>query len=154
MSDSTRWLAIGVAAVIVVAVVSAILASTRDPVELPAGSPEAVVQAYLRAVADGDTDQASALLSEELESRCDEESVGMPLRRFPGDGPSFRAELLDVEQEGDTARVEVRITEFTGEPPLGNPGYDHFETYELVRENGDWRIDAFSWPYEHCPVHP
>lgn len=151
MERSGRWIVWGVGAVTVLAVVAAFVASLQDTAEFGLDSPEGVVQAYLRSVADEDQDAALELLDDELRQRCDEPE----LRGFLYETDlSFRAELADVEREGDEATVEVRVSEFSGEPPFDGSGYDHDERFVLRRTDGDWRITAFTWPYAPCSGMP
>lgn len=152
MERSARWVVVGVGAAVVLSIIAAVVASTRGTAELDASSPEGVVQAYLRAIADEDTDAAFGYLDEELASRCDKQELRNV--RPVGDDGSFRAELIEADTGDREATVEVRITEFTGEPPFGGPGYDHDERYELARADGSWRITSFSWPYYPCPQMP
>lgn len=150
MASSTRWLLATITVVAVVAVLAIALAGTRQPADLPPGSPEAGVQAYLRAVADGDRAAIRDSLTEERREDCEREN-GERLP-FAGEEPAFEADLLETrEVEDDTAEVRVRITEFSGEPPFGGGGYDHTEVFVLERSDGRWGIAEAPWPYDLCP---
>ncbi|MDP8970711.1 MAG: hypothetical protein M3N52_09520 [Actinomycetota bacterium] len=149
IASSTRWLVGTVAVVLVVAVVGLVAASVREPSDLPAGSPETVVQRYLRAVAEGDPDSAYDTYAPELRERCERhrpERLALPDERM-----AFEADLLDTRRGDDTVQVRVRITEFSGEPPFGGGGYDHTEVFVVERVDGSWGIARASWPYGLCP---
>lgn len=150
MASSTRWLLATVATVAVVAVLAIALAGARQPADLPPGSPEAAVQAYLRAVADRDRAAIRDSLTEELSEDCEREN-GERLP-FAGEEPAFEADLLETrEVDDDTVEVRVRITELSGEPPFGGGGYDHTQVFVLERPDGRWGIAEAGWPYDLCP---
>lgn len=149
--SSTRWLIGTVVIVVLVAVAAVVVTSLREPTALPAGSPEAAVQRYLQAVADGDRDAALGAYTPRLGERCEGEPMHRP--PFPDERVSFDADLLDTrEVDGDTVEVRVRITEYSGEPPFSGGGYDHTEVFRLRRVDGAWGIDEVHWPYHLCPV--
>lgn len=150
MASSTRWLIATVTVVALLAVLAIAVAGMRQPVSLPPGSPEAVVQAYLRAVAEGDRAQIRESFTDELRDDCEREN-GERLP-FAGEEPAFEADLIETrEVDDDTVAVRVRITEFSGEPPFGGGGYDHTEVFVLERSDGAWGIAEVGWPYYVCP---
>ncbi len=138
--------------VLAVALVAIVVASTREPPELPAGSPEAVVQQYLRAVADGDPRAIRDSYTPQLRERCErEEARRRPL--FSDERLTFEADLLGTRVVDDqTVEVQVRITELYGEPPFGGGGYDHREVFVVERFDGAWGIADMYWPYDVCPA--
>ncbi len=149
IASSTRWLTGTVALVVAVAVIGVVVASVREPPDLPAGSPEGVVQRYLRAVADADPNSAYDTYTPELRERCERhQPERLPL---PDERMAFEAELLDTRRVDDTVQVSVRITEFSGEPPFGGGGYDHTEVFVVERGDGSWGIAGAVWPYGLCP---
>ncbi len=141
-----------IALVLAVALVAIVVASVREPPTLPPGSPEAVVQRYLRAVADGNATSLRDTYTPELRERCEREEA----RRRPQlseDRLTFEADHLGTRQVDDkTVEVRVRITEFYGEPPFGGGGYDHREVFLVERMNGTWGISDMFWPYDVCPA--
>lgn len=149
MASSTRWLVVTVTVVAVVAVLAIAIVGTRQPADLPPGSPEAVVQAYLRGVVDGERAAIRDSLTEELREDCEREGgERLPLA---GEESAFEADLLETrEVDDDTVEVRVRITEFAGEPPFGGGGYDHTEAFVLERTDGRWGIAEAPWPYDLC----
>lgn len=150
--SSTRWLIVTVVGVVLVAVIAVIVTSVREPPTLPEGSPEATVQRYLQAVADGDRDAALETYSPDVRRRCEEQDAAHR-PPFPAERMSFDADLSEVrEVDDDLVEVEVRITEFSGEPPFGGGGYDHTEAFRLERVDGTWAITEAFWPYYLCPA--
>ncbi|MFN2556819.1 MAG: hypothetical protein ABR592_08085 [Nitriliruptorales bacterium] len=152
VAPSTRWLSGTVALVLVVSIVAIVVATVREPPALPPGSPEAVVQRYLRAVAEGDSASLRDTYTPQLRERCEREE---PRRRppFSEERLTFEADLLGTRQiDDETVEVRVRITEFYGEPPLGGGGYDHREVFVVERVDATWGIAEMFWPYDVCPA--
>ena len=138
-------LAIAVGLIGVLVAVAAVVASSRGPAELDPATPEGVVQAYLRAVAESDFAAASELLA--ADSTCDTAAFDR------ADVPeSLQAELVDVSIVDDRAVVEVLITEGSGLELFEPGGYSHDELFALVNEDGAWRIDRSPWPMYHCEL--
>lgn len=148
--SSSRWLIATVVGVVLVAVVAVVVTSTREPPSLPESSPEAAVQRYLQAVADGDREAVEASYTPELRERCEAQEPGHR-PPFPDDDRSFDADLVDThEVDDDTVDVRIRLTEYAGEPPFGGGGYDHTETFRVEQVDGTWGVAHASWPYYLC----
>lgn len=148
--SSTRWLIGTVVGVVLIAVAAVMVTSLREPPALPGGSPEAAVQRYLQAVADGDREAVRDSYTPGLRERCDDQGPGHR-PPFPHERMSFEADLLEThEVDDDTVDVGVRLTEYSGEPPFGGGGYDHTESFRVERVDGTWGIAEASWPYYVC----
>jgi hypothetical protein len=149
-SLSTRWLA-GVAAVVVVAVALSVVAIVAggDEQEFAAGTPEATVQSYLRAVIDRDVSAAAGHLAADLVGRCDEQRLRDAYRR-PSDR-DVRVTLIGTTEVGEVTEVRTRITEVRGNPPFGGDDFSHDEFFALQQEDGEWRIVDPPWPLYFCP---
>ena len=133
------WTAVLIAALVVIAFVVLAL----DDRELDPTTPEGAVQGYLAAVVAGDDSIADSYLSEGLKTRCG------PTKTYLMDRP-VRVEWIETVHEGDTAYVEVRVTE--GSPGLfGNGEYNHRLTYTLERAPEGWLITDQDWPWHECP---
>lgn len=131
--------------IVVVALIVATLALGGGSVTTyPADTPEGVVQRYLDAVLDGDSDVAAGYLTAEQQDRCQEEEFF----RF-GRDISARVALTDAEIDGDRATVRVRVSEGSS-GLLDSYEYTHDETYRLTRVDGAWLIDQVSWPWIGC----
>ena len=163
-TTSSRWLA-GAAVVVALLVVSslviAVLNRDREPDLLPAGSPGRAVQDYLLTVQDEGMRAANALLSEETRERCDWDNLSgrssyAPLGYFPSDLFSIR--LLREEEDDNEATVTVEVTEVDtpGDIPLFGGSVSEYETtYDLVREEGAWRLHYPGWcPEKATPTPP
>lgn len=133
-------------AMVVIALIAvlAVVLSGRDVETLDSGSPEGVVQEYLRAVLDGDDETAHGLLGAELAHRCSLDGFG----RFGFVEDNVRVVLREVSLEGDTARVEVSITESGG--GLGDAGWTDEATFRLERSADTWVITRAPWPHFEC----
>lgn len=148
--SSTRWLIATVAAVVLVAVVAVVVTSMREPPALPESSPEAAVQRYLQAIADGDREAVEDSYTPQLRERCEAREPGHR-PPFPDHRTSFDADLVDTHEiDDDTVDVRVRLTEYSGEPPFGGGGYDHTETFRVQRVDRTWGIAEAPWPYYLC----
>jgi hypothetical protein len=151
MNASTRWLAI-VAAGIAVAVIAglAITLIAGEAELFPEGSPERVVQDYVRAVDDRDAMTATSYLSPELAARCTDHARDPMIHR--GDG-ALRATLDRVTVRGDRAEVHVGITETFGSGPFGSSDSRHVVVFVLGRADDRWLITETPWPL-YCPSIP
>lgn len=119
----------------------------RQPADVPADSPEGVVQRYLRAVADDNRREISATYAPALRQRCDSDDSGFT-PQFPNEGMSFEADLVAVrEAVQGTVEVQVRITELSGSPPFGGIDYDHTEVFVVERSGEGWGLAETAWPH-------
>lgn len=135
-------LAVAVGVLVLMAVVAAVLSATREGPQLPEGSPEAAVQAYLQAVAEGDEDAAAAFL--DPEGRCTEEDL-----RDSGSRSAGRIVLRDVEVDGDEADVEVELV-YGGDGPFGGDEWRDPVRFDLRRDGDRWVITGEPWPMYGC----
>lgn len=135
-------LAISVAALVLLAVVAGVLAATRPGPELPAGSPEAVVQDYLQRVRAHDPEGAATLLAPE--SPCGEDNLRQD------QGPTdYRAVLRSTKTDTDGATVRVDLVH-GGDGPFGGDGWTEEQTFDLVRDGERWLITGVPWPLYSC----
>jgi hypothetical protein len=141
MSETNRpaWLLpAGVGLLVLVLVVVALV---RDPVELDPETPEGTVQEYLQAISDGDYETAFELLHPDEFEGCVPSDIGRDLGNEP-----FTASLeSDVEPMEELTIVNVRIR-FGTDGPFGS-GWETFESFELVSEDGFWWITGEPWPH-------
>lgn len=148
--SSTRWLIGTVVGVVLVAVVAVVVTGVREPPALPESSPEAAVQRYLQAVADGDREAIEDSYTPEMRAGCEDQGPGHR-PPFPDQRMSFDADLVETHEiDDDTVDVRVRVTEYSGEPPFGGGGYDHTESFRVERVDGAWGIAEASWPHYVC----
>lgn len=117
---------------------------TRD-VALDPETPEGVVQSYLSAMIDGRRGKARTYLSDRLRSECVMESS-----YYLRDG-SYRIEWLGTSIEGQTAYVDVRVTE----ERMLEPDSAHYPLFVLAyqeegEDGGSWRITRQDWPRRRC----
>ncbi|MGE3961018.1 MAG: hypothetical protein AB7F65_04985 [Dehalococcoidia bacterium] len=149
MARSTSWLIGVVAVVAALAVVAVVVATMSGETELEDGTPEAAVQAYLRAVADRDSEAAYAWFSSELRERCSVANVRDALQYGP---PDFRAALGDVITRDGTTDVFVDVTQRYEGDLLGSES-SFSQVFSLTQEDGAWRFVDDPWPV-WCPVEP
>ena len=135
---------IGGVAVIAIIAIAAVALSRSEPETLDPGTPEGVVQAYVRAILDGDDDTAIGLFSDELRERCTEGDFGQ--HGYVPD--AARVVLRTVNDFGGSARVTIAITEGGG--GFGDSGYTFEEEFRLDRSGDTWVITRAPWPYYDC----
>jgi hypothetical protein len=138
-----RVLAALVGAVVLVAVVAGVVVANRTPPQFDPHTPQGVVQAYLKAVLDGDHSRAADLLSPS--SGCGESDLA--LAAVP---ESARIVLDDAVVDGDRAVVTVKVTEGSGDELFGSSAYTHSERITLQRDAGVWQIAESPWLLSGC----
>lgn len=140
-------LAIAVGVLVLLAVVAGLVSATRDTADLPAGSPEAVVQDYLRLVQDRDhvaalelLDPATTCTFEDLSSSSGE--------------PAVRVVLVESRVDGDRATVRLDVVRGTGGPLQSE--WSTEETFRLLRadDGSGWSITGVPWPMYTCGDRP
>ncbi len=149
MSGPTRWLVIvGIIVVLAVAGSIAVSLTADHGPDYAEGTPERTVQDYLHAVADRDATRALAFFSAALSDRCGSVSRESITRR--GDN-GFRATLDRTTQRDSRTIIDVSITEVYGSGPFGRNESTQSVVFELVQENGVWRLSEAPWPF-YCPT--
>jgi hypothetical protein len=137
-------IAIGIAAIVVIAVAAVAAAGSQGPSELEAGTPEAVVQEYLTALEDGDTEAAYALFSESVREDLTLDDFERSINEFESFDTGIQRTVYFDETEitGDSADVYLTVEEtFPGEGGFGIPPYTYPVEIPMVSESGEWRID-------------
>ena len=141
MKNRTPLIILGITVLLVLTALALVLirgaTATPDP-----RSPEGVVQSYITAVLAGDQKQAAALLTPKASMDCPVGNVNNP--------ESMRIALVSRSTSGNTATVEVSITDTPASSPLdlGNSGYA--DTFNLVRQEGRWVINTVPWSLLAC----
>jgi hypothetical protein len=146
MSDTDRRSRITLIALIggvVLVVVIALIAvfAGGDPAPLDSGTPEGVVQRYSQAVVDGDTQAALTYVVPEVADAC--------VRRSVSDEDT-RITVLETTERADTAHVRVLIVTVYGTGPLGADEYEAESSFDLVKVDGDWLVEAAPWRLAVC----
>lgn len=141
ISRPNRVLVAVVLAIALVAVAAAVLTARRAP-SYGAGTPQGVVQRYVRAVVDGDHQAAAALLAPQGPCTiADLDRSSVP--------EGARVTLLGTEVTGATAQVRVEVVAGSGDL-FGGDGFSDQHTLRLARSGGDWRIVGEPWPLYGC----
>ncbi len=142
MSNRSKWLLPGGIGLLVVGLV--IVALVREPVQLDPATPEGTIQEYLQAISDEEYDRAFELLRPATFEGC----VPSDVARYAPTDP-FTANLDDQASEPgageDHAIVNVRIR-FGADGMFGS-GWESWESFELVSEDGFWWITGDPWPH-------
>ncbi|PQZ92987.1 hypothetical protein CQ018_11055 [Arthrobacter sp. MYb227] len=141
MKNRTPLIILGITVLLVLTALVLVLVrgavATPDP-----RSPEGVVQSYLTAALAGDQKQATALLTPQTSKDCPVGNVINP--------ESMRVVLVSSITAGNTATVEVSITNTSASSPLdlGNSGYT--DTFTLVKQQDSWSIKTLPWSLLAC----
>ena len=146
MTQSNRllvWMGIGLVALVAVA---AIVVALRSPASFEPGTPEAVVQEYVNAVLDEDSEAAFALLTPNAQRRCQLEDLEDRYVR----GEQSRIVLVDSEITEDTATVELEFNAASGDSPFDIYQYSFEQRFKLRDVEGEWRIASSQWPFYRC----
>lgn len=136
-------LAAAVGVIVAVAGTAAVVAVRRDGAGPDAGTPEAVVAAYLRALASGDL--PAALDQLEPSTPCGLDDLA---RAYVP--TSLRAVLAGTTGDDEAVVVTVEITENPDESLMGSGGWSHDERIVLHRVDDAWRITGEPWPVYGC----
>lgn len=138
-----RVLAIGVAVIVFIAVVAAVVSATRSAPTYGEGTPERAVQRFLTATLDGDYEAATELLA--ADSSCDVEDFD---QSYVPDDVRVVLHGTDV-QEDRSASVHVEIVFGTGDP-FGGSEYSEEHRYRLTKTGEEWLIEGEPWPLYEC----
>lgn len=125
------------------ALVAAVLATTRSEPEFDPNLPEGAVQGYLRAVFDEDEDRALTYLAAGTE--CDRDDF-----RGAVTSDSARVVLRGAEVDGDEATVVVEIVYTGGQGPFDTYEWSEEQTFELERKGDRWVLVGEPWPLYFC----
>ena len=144
---------IAAAAILVALLIAAVAVATlRGEAELDAGSPEAAVQRYLRALADRDFDAARDLWAPEVQERCAIEDIAVGNRyEYELDSLAEARITLDgVDVVGEVTNVRVSAAETRGGGLFGPSEYTRDMTFSLSQYDGRWRIVHHRDPWFEC----
>jgi hypothetical protein len=139
-SRSNLVLGVVAALVVILAVVAAVIGTSRSPRTADLSTPAGTTEAYITAVVSQDHDAVEDLLDPAL--GCTSEQLSQMYR------PS-RASLsiVNAEATGETATVVVEITEH------GQGLFDawaHRESFTLRFDDGRWLVTGEPWPIYMC----
>ena len=146
------WLIGGGAILGILIVASIVVAILQKEAEFAPGSPEAAIQAYLRALDEADFQGVHDALSPELQDRCSIEDM------FGGRYPTQRRSRLEdkrITLDGartldETTFVTIRISELRSDGLFGPSGYDYDETFALKQFDRQWKFSENPWPHFDC----
>jgi len=111
---------------------------------LEKGSPEFVVQSYIRYLLDDNYQKAHNLLSEG--SECEFIDFIAELSTHSNYLKQENVFHRETKVFGDTATVFIEITGVETSLPIGVTGYNREESFTLVKENGQWRLLKSNYP--------
>lgn len=151
--DRFTWLVVGAVALLTVTALGSLLVNRPGQQPPDLATPGGVVTAYVQAIQAQQADQAWDLLAPEAV----QPAPGEPKHPFTKD--EFRREVQDshrqtssriritnVAQTGDTATVQLEVTDVSGD--LLSGASSHSVTVSLRRQGSSWRITSDSSPYQ------
>jgi len=141
-----RVVAIALGALVIVAALAvvAVLGFSGRVRDYPAGTPEATVQAYVRAIDSGDVAGAYAQLSSRLQAKLTtsdfaDQAGGYGYSYGDDTGRVVRVDRTDVRD--DRATVDLTVEMYYGGGGLTPGRSTSHPTMLLVREPSGWRLD-------------
>jgi len=137
-SSTIRNLILAIIVVVIGALV--FIASRGENSRFETGSPEAIVQSYLRAMLERDNDRALSYF--EAETTCDSSDLD---RQYLS--PDLTVDLIESKVTGDRAQVKMRIR-YADNDLFGGWSEDH--SIGLTRVGGMWKITGVPWPLYEC----
>ena len=147
MSKSNRLLAVMAIGLVALIAVAAVFVAIQEPATFDPDTAEGVTQAYVVAMLDEDAEAAHALLTPELQARCDVDDFGYGY--YGREDP--RITIVDTDIDGDRAAIDVKFTVTYSDGLFGYSESSREESFKLTRGDGAWRISAAPWPYYRCP---
>lgn len=143
MSDrATRTLLAAVAGLLLLAVVAAVLSTTREGPGYAEGSPEATVQSYVAAAVAKDGEEALRHL--DPAAGCTAQHIEESWVR-----PGSRIVLRNTSVDGDRVTVRLDVVSASG-GPFDASEWTNQETLELRQVDGQWRVTGTPWPVYTC----
>ncbi len=147
----TKWWLIGAAVFLAVLLIASIvLALTSKEAEFAPGTPEHAVQSLLRSVEADDIETAYAMLSQELQQKCELKNFADGGRYRSGDDRDIRATLRATKTIDDITFVNVEVTQFYGSGPFDSGESSYDRRFALKQEGGEWKFTDYPWPYDYC----
>jgi len=130
-----------VAAILILAVVAVVVATTRGSADYPTGSPERTLQSYLQAVIKGDSLAAFSYIADD--SPCTQRDMDNAYIMDVG-----RVDIENVRTTSERSTIRVRL-ELGTDSVFGN-AYTEEHAFNLVKESGEWKITDGAWPMYSC----
>ncbi|HYS30226.1 MAG TPA: hypothetical protein VEQ12_12120 [Candidatus Limnocylindria bacterium] len=109
-------------------------------------TPSGVVTAYVQAIQAQQVDQAWNLLAPEAEGRPYNKVQFRQEVQYSHRQSSRRIRITSVSQTGDTATVQLEITDVSGD--LLGTSYSQTATVNLRRQDASWRITSDPSPWQ------
>jgi hypothetical protein len=146
MKTSNRTLVgfgIGIAALVIITIILVLTLGRSNPTLLPENTPQGVVQRYLQAVQEKNYQVAYNYLAP-----FDPKNSNGPVQSFDNwtmsnqnsNNSTWKAELVGVKFNGDSASVTVMIDIFSPGGPLANPVRTNTMTFILNKTASSWMI--------------
>lgn len=136
------WVAVGIVALLVG--VGLVVGTLQDVPAGDPGTPEGTVQVYAQAVIDGRWVEARDLLASDIRADC-----GVADFRNSWVAQPLSVRLEEVRTTDTGAEVEVQLRALAGPDPFGTD-YLSTEVFDLVQEDGQWRLTGSPWPVYEC----
>jgi len=144
------WTIVATVALALLLVASVIVAVLEREEPFEAGTAEAAVQDFLRAVEDDELDTVYGFLSAQLREECSVEQMFASPFRYRTQFDQNRITLEQTNEGGGATFVTIRISSFEGSGPFGSSESSYLEQYALKRAEDRWQFVQFPWPLFRC----
>jgi len=144
------WTIVAAVALVLLLVASVIVAALESEEPFEAGTPEAAVQDFLRAVEEDELETAYGLLSAELREECSAEQVFSVSFGYRHQFDQNRITLEQTSEVGGSTLVTVRVASFQRDGPFGGSENSFLQRYALRRMDDQWQFVDFPWPLFQC----
>jgi len=144
MNKSSILVCIVIGSILVASIIA--LNIGNKPSKMPQGSPARTVQIFLEHVSGGNYDSAYNSLSIELKKTCSStdfaaDSYNEKARYSRSTFKHLTTQLADLESV-----VLVEVIEWEPAFPIGTSENSYQEKFNLVKENGNWKISQLQFP--------
>ena len=118
----------------------------KTPPQMPEDSPERVVQIFLESVSKNAHISAYELLSEELKQICSSTEFSADSYEQKTRYSNATVKHINTQSYSFKSIVLVEVIEIESSFPIGTSENSYQETFNLVKENSNWRIDRLQFP--------
>lgn len=144
------WTIVAAAALALLLVASVVVAVLESEEPFEAGTAEAAVQDFLRAVEDDEFETVYGFLSAELREECSVEQVFASPFRYRTQFDQNRITLEQTNEGGGSTFVTILISSFEGSGLFGSSESSFLQQYALKQAEDQWQFVQFPWPLFGC----
>lgn len=144
------WLIVGGGFLGALLIAAGVVALTEREEPLTEGTPERTVQRFLIALQNEDFKLAHSLLTESQKEDCNVADLITRDRWDLEELGDSRVTLEDTKLLNGSAVVIANVTTIQESGPFGTSERSRRQTYSLIKEEGEWRLERSFWPSLGC----